>query len=340
MSQLGNGPVQITGEKTLLQRPLKGSPEIMRSFGVKISGDMVPIRVDGRLIPGEVEISGVDGSQIISGLLAALPLCDKDTTLYVNSPKSIPYLFMTVDVLKKFGIRIDSEMEGDDEFIETHDWDLCDRIVFRIRGGQHYKAADMEIEADWSSAANFLVAGAIFGKASLSGLDTSSLQADISILDILTEAGASLSEDEDGEAIHVQKAPLMSFDVDAGNCPDLFPILAVLAAFCQGTTRIAGVGRLANKESDRGSAIAEMLQQMGVPASIRGDKLIIQGHSLTQRLLGGTLLRGGKYTSWGDHRMVMALKVASLGADGPIEIDDEKCVEKSFPTFLKTFEKL
>ena len=198
----------------------------------------------------------------------------------------------------------------------------------------------MEIEADWSSAANFLVAGAIFGKASLSGLDTSSLQADISILDILTEAGASLSEDEDGEAIHVQKAPLMSFDVDAGNCPDLFPILAVLAAFCQGTTRIAGVGRLANKESDRGSAIAEMLQQMGVPASIRGDKLIIQGHSLTQRLLGGTLLRGGKYTSWGDHRMVMALKVASLGADGPIEIDDEKCVEKSFPTFLKTFEKL
>jgi len=340
MSQLGNGPVQITGEKTLLQRPLKGSPEIMRSFGVKISSDMVPIRVDGRLIPGEVEISGVDGSQIISGLLAALPLCDKDTTLYVNSPKSIPYLFMTVDVLKKFGIRIDSEMEGDDEFIETHDWDLCDRIVFRIKGGQHYKAADMEIEADWSSAANFLVAGAIFGKASLSGLDTSSLQADISILDILTEAGASLSEDEDGEAIHVQKAPLMSFDVDAGNCPDLFPILAVLAAFCQGTTRIAGVGRLANKESDRGSAIAEMLQQMGVPASIRGDKLIIQGHSLTQRLLGGTLLRGGKYTSWGDHRMVMALKVASLGADGPIEIDDEKCVEKSFPTFLKTFEKL
>ena len=113
-----------------------------------------------------------------------------------------------------------------------------------------------------------------------------------------------------------------------------------IAAFCQGTTRIAGVGRLANKESDRGSAIAEMLQQMGVQAAIRGDKLIIQGHSLTQRLLGGTLLRGGKYSSWGDHRMVMALKVASLGADGPIEIDDVKCVEKSFPTFLKTFEKL
>ena len=340
MSQLGKGPAQITGEKTLLQRPLKGAPEIMRSFGVRISGDMVPIRVDGRLIPGEVEISGENGSQIISGLLAALPLCDKDTTLYVNKPKSIPYLFMTVDMLKKFGIRIDAEMEGGDEFIETHDWDLCDRIVFRVKGGQRYKATDTEIEADWSSAANFLVAGAVFGKASLSGLDTSSLQADICILDILTSAGASLSEDEDGEALHVQKAPLTAFQVDAGNCPDLFPIISVLAAFCQGTSKIGGVGRLAGKESDRGKAIVEMLTQMGVVAGIKGDNMIIQGHSLSQRMLCGMMLKGGKYTSHGDHRMVMALKVASLGADSPIEIDDIKCVGKSFPTFLKTFEKL
>lgn len=340
LSQLCNGPVQITGEKTLLQRPLKGAPEILKSFGVRLSGELVPLRIDGRLIPGEVEISGKNGSQIISGLLAALPLADRDTTLYVHEPKSIPYLFMTVDVLKKFGIRIDSEMEGGDEFIETHDWDLCDRIVFRIKGGQHYKAAEMDIEADWSSAANFLVAGAIFGKAALSGLDTSSLQADISILDILTEAGASLSEDEDGGVLHVQKAPLTAFEVDAANCPDLFPILAVLAAFCQGTSKIAGVGRLANKESDRGKAILEMLQQMGVLASIRGDRLIVQGHSLAQRMLCGMLLKGGSYTSHGDHRMVMALKVASLGADSPIEIDDIACVAKSFPTFLKTFEKL
>ncbi|MBR1573787.1 MAG: 3-phosphoshikimate 1-carboxyvinyltransferase [Bacteroidales bacterium] len=340
LSQLCNGPVQITGEKTLLQRPLKGAPEILQSFGVRLSGEMVPLRIDGRLIPGEVEISGQNGSQVISGLLAALPLCKQDTVLYINNPKSIPYLFMTVDVLKQFGIRIDSEMEGGDEFIETHDWDLCDRIVFCIKGGQRYKAAEMDIEADWSSAANFLVAGAVFGKASLSGLDTSSLQADISILDILTQAGASLSEDEDGEALHVQKAPLTAFEVDAANCPDLFPILAVLAAFCQGTSKIAGVGRLANKESDRGKAIVEMLQQMGVVASVKGDKMCIQGHSLAQRMLCGMLLKGGSYTSHGDHRMVMALKVASLGADGPIEIDDVKCVAKSFPTFFKTFDKL
>ena len=340
MSQLGKGPVQITGEKTLLQRPLKGAPEIMKSFGVRLSSDMVPIRVDGRLIPGEVEISGENGSQIISGLLAALPLSDKDTTLIVDNPKSIPYLFMTVDMLNKFGIRIDTEMEGGEDFISSHDWDLCERMVFHIKGGRRYRSAETDIEGDWSSAANFLVAGAIFGKASLSGLDTSSLQADISILDILAQAGASLSEDEDGKALHVQKAPLSSFEVDAGNCPDLFPIISVLAAFCQGTSRISGVNRLANKESDRGRAIIEMLTGMGVVAGIKGDTMIIQGHSLAQRMLCGMLLKGGKFTSHGDHRMVMALKVASMGADSPIEIDDIKCVGKSFPTFLKTFEKL
>lgn len=128
--------------------------------------------------------------------------------------------------------------------------------------------------------------------------------------------------------------------MDANNCPDLFPIVAILAAFCQGTSRIAGVGRLANKESDRGKAILSMLVQLGVKARISGDKMIIEGHSLAQRCLTGHLLKGGNYTSSHDHRMVMALKVAELGADGPIVIDDIECVSKSFPTFMELFGKL
>lgn len=128
--------------------------------------------------------------------------------------------------------------------------------------------------------------------------------------------------------------------MDANNCPDLFPIVAILAAFCQGTSRIAGVGRLANKESDRAQAILSMLVQLGVKARISGDKMIIEGHSLAQRCLTGHLLKGGNYTSSHDHRMVMALKVAELGADGPIVIDDIECVSKSFPTFMELFGKL
>ena len=354
MAVLGDGNAIITGDGTLTRRPLKGARDIMGAFGIRletISGTgqesfsevHVPLTISGKLEGGKVTVSGSGGSQLISGLLMALPLLQEDTVIRLTEPKSIPYLFITMDVLKAFGVKIWCDMEGGPEFAESQDWNDCTEIVLHIKGGQSYKATDMDIEGDWSSAANFLVAGAIFGKVNVSGLDTKSLQADLSIMDILMEAGASLSQmgdDDPRGVIHVQKAPLNAFDVDANNCPDLFPIVAILAAFCQGTSRIAGVGRLANKESDRAQAILSMLMQLGVKARISGDKMIIEGHSLVQRCLTGHLLKGGDYTSSHDHRMVMALKVAELGADGPIVIDDIECVSKSFPTFMELFGKL
>jgi 3-phosphoshikimate 1-carboxyvinyltransferase len=347
---LGKGPVRITGEKTLPGRPLKGAADMMASFGVLLASEnarsnafndvFVPLTVKNNLVPGKAEISGKDGSQLISGLLTALPLTGKNSTLYVEDPKSIPYMFITVDVLGKFGIRIQSEMEGDDIFLQTQDWGHCSQITFKVKGNQQLKAADLAIEGDWSAAANFLVAGAIFGSLDLDGLDTASLQADLSIMDILTEAGASLSRLDEEKTLHVQRAPLNAFHFDLNQCPDLFPIVAVLAAFCQGESRLAGVNRLAGKESDRGKAVADMLTQMGVKNRIEDDEMIICGRSLQQRLLTGTLLRGGSYTSLHDHRMVMALKVAALGADRPITIDDEACVAKSFPSFHEIFNKI
>jgi 3-phosphoshikimate 1-carboxyvinyltransferase len=346
-----------------------GVPSLATSGEAEVGGESssapvrVPLTVQGPLTATRAEISGKHGSQIISGLLMALPFSQKNTSLIVREPKSIPYMFITVEVLKKFGIKIGNDMLGGRDFIESGgDWSLCTEIVFKVKGGQRFKAADIDLEGDWSAAANFLVAGAIFGKVQIDGLDTTSLQADLSIMDILMDAGASLSQlDGDKGAITVQRAPLKAFAVDASNCPDLFPIISVLAAFCQGTSRIAGVGRLANKESDRAKAIVEMLTQMGVKAYIDGDELMVEGHGLAQRLLAHKasscdpaattavscnqvslpgLLKGGKYTSHHDHRMVMALKVASLGADSPIVIDDETCVEKSFPDFLDMFCRL
>ena len=337
--------VNISGEGTLLNRPLKGATEIMAKFGTLLrtlgeqaSGDIkVPLSVQGPLLPGKVDISGKDGSQLISGLLMALPLLKGDSVIHVHDPKSIPYMFITIDVLKKFGIRIGSEMEGDEEFMETQDWGLCTGITFKIKGGQEYKPANFCIEGDWSAAANFLVAGAVFGKVRLQGLDTTSLQADISIMDILMDAGASLSQEDESGIITTQKAPLRAFDTDLNNCPDLFPIVAILAAFCSGTSHILGFKRLASKESDRGKAILETLTKMGVSAYAEGDLLTIEGHSLESRILNGTLLKGGEYTSFHDHRMAMALTVASLGADSPIIIDDTDCVAKSFPAFFDTW---
>ena len=346
MAQLCAGPVAFTGEKTLLDRPLTGAREIMEAFEAECQSDTDPVRVPltvkGPLKAGRAEISGKHGSQLISGLLMALPFAEKNSSLIVREPKSIPYMFITLEVLKKFGIKVGNDMLGGPDFLESGgDWSLCTEMVFKVKGGQKYRAANINLEGDWSAAANFLVAGALFGKAELAGLDTTSLQADLSIMDILMDAGASLSQlDGDKGNITVQRAPLKAFSVDASNCPDLFPILAVFAAFCQGTSRLAGVGRLANKESNRAKAILEMLTQMGVKTSIEKDELIVEGHTLVQRLLGGTLLKGGAYTSHHDHRMVMALKVASLGADSPITIDDEACVAKSFPQFHDIFAAL
>jgi 3-phosphoshikimate 1-carboxyvinyltransferase len=100
------------------------------------------------------------------------------------------------------------------------------------------------------------------------------------------------------------------------------------------------VQRLLHKETDRAAAIVDMLTQMGVPVRVDEDEMTVEGMSLTQRILTGKLLKGGQYTSHGDHRMVMALRVASLGADGPVDIDDTACVAKSFPGFPDMFDKL
>ena len=355
LSAIADGPVRVSGEKTLLNRPLAGAHDIMASFGVRLipevlpsdsrKGDcFVPLTVKGPLVPGRADVSGKGGSQLISGLLAALPLAGNRSTVYVHDPRSIPYMFITVDVLRKFGIEIGSEMEGDEDFLQTQDWSLCTGVTFKMRGNQHYRAADFRIEGDWSGAANFLVAGAIFGDVEVEGLDTQSLQADISIMDILMDAGASMSQLEGDAAttgpVHVTRAPLCAFETDLNNCPDLFPIVAILAAFCPGTNRIRGVERLRHKETDRAAAIVDMLTQMDVPVQADEDEMTIEGMGLPQRILTGNLLKGGQYTSHGDHRMVMALKVASLGADGPIDIDDTACVAKSFPGFLDLFEKL
>lgn len=374
VAALGKGqPIEIDGIGTLPARPLKGASEIMAGFGTVLRPlnpapeVHVPLTVQGPLLSGKTSVSGKGGSQLISGLLMALPLLPGDSTLHIHDPKSIPYMFITADVLRRFGIKISSEMEGGEDFLETQDWSLCTGITFKIKGGQKYSPAAFDIEGDWSAAANFLVAGALFGEVKLTGLDTTSLQADISIMDILMEAGASLSqiEDEpqdeesanvkdsnDNEAadaleanapqghrglITAQKAPLRAFDTDLNNCPDLFPIVAILAAFCHGRSNIQGFKRLASKESDRGAAILNMLTQMGVEASAAGDTLSITGESVESRLLNGHLLKGGEYTSSHDHRMAMALTVASWCADSPIQIDDTTCIAKSFPAFLDAY---
>jgi len=344
MSVLNRKSVRIEGCGTLLRRPLSGAVNKMAAFGVMLFSDErngskevhVPLTIKGHMVPGTADVDGSDGSQLVSGLLMALPLCSKPSQIYVGEPKSIPYMYITQDVMRSFGVGINTEMEGNAEMLELQDWSYCTGMNFRIPAAQTYKAANFRLEADWSAAANFLVAGAIFGAVEIEGLDCSSLQADISILDILVDAGAVVSETED-KVVGVRKAPLEAFEADLSNAPDLFPIASVLAAFCVGQSRLSGVSRLAGKESNRAESILDFLRKMDVEAGIEADDLLIRGEQLSSRIAGSRLLKGGKFSSCHDHRIAMALEVASLGAESPIEIDDLACMGKSFPEFEKIF---
>lgn len=343
LSTLNGKEFVVDGSGTLPGRALRDAAGIMASFGVMLSNRQpqsdrqihVPFGVSGTLVSGNAVIDATAGSQLISGLLMALPLVKGDSCLEVRNPKSIPYMFITMDVLRRFGVNIQAQMEGDQERLEAQDWSACTGIRFSIKGEQKYSALEMDLEGDWSAAANFLVAGALFGAVEIDSLDTSSLQADISILDVLVEAGAAVASGEDSVSVH--KAPLDAFDVDLSQSPDIFPIVSLLAAFCPGESNIAGASRLSGKESDRAEAIVSTLTQMGVRAIVEGDVLTVQGESLCSRLLHGRLLRGGEYTCFHDHRMAMMLRVASIGADGAITVDDPKCVAKSFPDFYEEF---
>ena len=331
----------IDGTRTLLDRPLKGASDIMAAFGVLLENKVkrtdnqnyIPLGVKGRFYPGTAELPGEAGSQLISGLLMALPLCQTDSQMFISEPKSIPYMFMTQDILKQFGIKTACELEGNAKMLEQQDWSYCNGIHFKVRGAQQYKAAEIDLEADWSAAAAFLTYGALFGEAEVDGLNTDSIQADITILDILSDAGACISHDDD--VVSVKRSVLQAFEYDLNNAPDLIPLASLLAAFCPGQSTIAGVQRLRSKESDRAEAILKTLSQMGVEAHINGDELRVNGMSLSQRFLSGHLLKGGHYSSFHDHRMVMMLSIAQMGADSAIEIDDTDCVSKSFPRFFE-----
>lgn len=310
--------VSITGTGTLANRPLKGLKANFETIGVSYcdTDGHVPYTVSGTVnIKPQIILDGSEGSQQISGIMMALPLAQGcQTTVSIKNPVSSPYLFLTQEIQEKFGVKVADAQRG-----------------FKIRGGQHYKAAKYTIEKDWSAAAIYLVAGAIFGSASLGGLKSDSLQADSQIVEILANAGAVINEE--GGAINVRRAPLNAFEADLNNCPDLFPLVAILAAFCPGESEIHGTQRLTGKESNRLEAIQQMLAGLGVSCSVKDNALLVTGHSLTSRLTNGNLLQGGSFSSHSDHRMVFALSVAALGAQGKIKIDDTSCVAKSFPGF-------
>ncbi len=320
--------VTITGEGSILDRHMYGCKEGMEDFGASClltEQETLPAVISGPLKGGEVTISGRKGSQFISGLLMALPLCKKDSVLRVENPTSIPYILLTVDVLGKFGIKVDWRYEKD-------------AMVFQIPGKQKYAATELVIEGDWSAAANFVVIAAVFGGVIIKGVERNSIQSDSCILDVVLGCGADVEETPQG--IRVSMGNLKAFSLDMTNCPDLLPLLSVMAAFAEGTSRFTGVARLKNKESNRPLVMLDSLKKMGVKVQLEGDCMEVEGMCMARRVVEGKMLKGGHFLTHSDHRVAMALKIASLGCDGKMTFDTLDCINKSFPGFVEIFESL
>ena len=300
--------IKMVGANSLKKRPMFMIEEALNQLGVKCtsSGGFIPLTIEGPIVGGYCEIDGSVSSQLLTGLLMALPLAAGNSEIRVNNLKSKPYIDMTIQILKSFGISV-----------ENRDYSL-----FRIQGNQKYIPQSYTVEGDWSGGAFLLVAGAINGQLCVRGLRSDSMQSDKLIVNALENAGAHIISGEN--QIEITRSELKAFEFDATESPDLFPPLVALASYCEGISTIKGVSRLIYKESDRAKALQEEFSKMGIKIEINDDLMFV---------IGGKP-QGARVESHDDHRIAMAIAVASLGATAKVSIRDSQCVAKSYPGFF------
>ncbi len=311
---LASETLVLKGEGTLKNRPQNIISDALRALGadVQTNNDLLPITIKGPIRAGNIEINAAFSSQLLTGLLIALPLLDGDSIIKVNQLKSRPYIDMTLSIMKTFGVSVEHQ----------------NYQTFYVKGRQTYKPADYAIEGDWSGAAFFLVYGAVCGGVEVLNLNKHSLQADRAILDALHLAGASISTKTN--SLRVEKADLKAFTFNATHCPDLFPPLVCLASQCVGTSTIKGVSRLIHKESNRALTLQNVFRKMGISVFVEGDEMHIAGGRPKPCTVD----------SYNDHRIAMAAALMNLFCDGTIAIKNKAAVNKSYPNFFDELSKL
>jgi len=288
MAALGR-EITFTGEGRLPERPMQPLVDLLREHGCVIDRDHLPITIAGQLRPGTFTLPGDVSSQYVTGLLFALPLLNGPSQIALTSPlESRGYVDMTLRTLRKFKIVIEETGQG-----------------FEVPGGQEYLSTvncQLSIEGDWSNAAFWLAAGV-----RVTGLDEASAQPDKAIAALLAQ---------------------LPGEVDASQCPDLVPILAVVMALTPGERAIVNAARLRIKESDRLHAMAVNLNALGADVTELPDGLVIRGRAS---------LRGGEVDSFGDHRIAMALAIAALHCDSEVTLHGAQAVRKSYPEFWEDY---
>jgi 3-phosphoshikimate 1-carboxyvinyltransferase len=317
IAALSEKRITINGSGSLVTRPMHFFDEIFPLLKINIStnGGKVPMVIQGPLQPANIEVDGSLSSQFLTGLLMAYAAAGaSDVAIKVNNLTSKPYIDLTLDVMKRFGIEVENRNYESFYFPAV---------------SSGYQARTYQVEGDWSGAAFLLVAGAIAGNIIIKGLDGHSTQADKAVLQALAAAGAVMSIETD--QIHIATTSLKAFHFDAMECPDLFPPLVALAACCDGKSVIEGVSRLAHKESDRGLTLQEEFRKLGINIVLQDNVMIIEG---------GTGLKGATVHSRHDHRIAMACAVAGLKAAEPVTVEDADAINKSYPHFFEDIKQL
>jgi len=310
---LSKEKVVFTGKRSLIQRPMNIYEDMFRRLNLAFIRNDDSIIINGSLTSGTYDVPGNVSSQFFSGLLFSLPLVKGDSKInIVGKLESKQYIDMTIDVVRQFGIMIDETAYG-----------------YFVRGGQSYHPCNITVEGDYSQMAFFAVASALNGDIVCRGVPLVSKQPDRLITDYMSKMNCDFTFHDN--SIHFHKSSPIAAEIDVSQCPDIAPILAILASLSQGTTLISGAARLKIKESNRLQSVYDTLIKFGVQAELGDDFLKIQGR---------TDLNGGIFDSFNDHRIVMSVAIASVRANHPVIIKNAEAVNKSYPSFFEVLEHL
>ncbi|MBT3275209.1 MAG: 3-phosphoshikimate 1-carboxyvinyltransferase [Spirochaetales bacterium] len=312
--------IVFTGDEQIRSRPAEALLAALRDLGARTlstrENGIAPYLIGGPIAGGETTIE-CPTSQYLSSLLLAAPLAQKDTTIRISLLNEQPYAEMTLKWLDDQGIKY-----SNDNFQNIH-----------IQGGQKYRNFTRAIPGDFSSATFFLCAAAVTGgTVTIEGLDFEDPQGDKAVVEMLTHMGCAVEISP--SKVIIRGGTLTGCDLDLNATPDALPALAAAACFAEGTTRLMNVPQARLKETDRIKVMCEELSKMGGRIQEMPDGLIIQGNG------PGKGLRGASVNGWSDHRVVMALAVAGLGASGETAIETAEAVDITFPGFFDLLDSI
>lgn len=317
---LAPGTTVLTGDSSLRSRPNQPLLDALQQLEVDASSTrdngQAPLVVEGGLSGGEASIDGSVSSQFVSSLLFAGAATEDGLSLEIEGKlRSRPYVDMTVEVMEMMEVEVEETMEG-----------------FHVAGGQRYRADEVRVPGDSSSASYPLAAGAVAGgRVTVENLYPGA-QGDTVFVEVLERMGADVSWDRDAGVVDVGASSLSGVEFDAGDNPDLVPTVAVLGAVASGETRVVEAEHLRFKETDRLEATSTELGKMGVEVRETPDGLVVDGDASS--------LEGAEVDGRHDHRIVMALAVAALAAEGETVIDTLESVEVSYPGFVEDMKAL